>query len=127
MAIQNLFKHKNLRGRLAKWFVTLQYYNVSFEYIPGKKNSAADALSQNITSESKVNIAVGRIHEPTTLDNKLVSTEQSENETWKVIAYLKNPTQNQQPKLPGKYNVIEFQLLNGLLYHSAEITNKDMS
>ncbi len=45
MAIQNLFKHKNLRERLARWFVTLQSYDVTFEYIPGKKNTAADALS----------------------------------------------------------------------------------
>ncbi len=50
-AIQNLFKHKNLRGRLARWFVTLQNYEVNFEYIPGKKNTAADALSRNITSQ----------------------------------------------------------------------------
>ncbi len=33
-----------LRGRLARWFVTLQNYEVNFEYIPGKKNTAADAL-----------------------------------------------------------------------------------
>ncbi len=45
-AIQNLFKHENLRGRLARWFVTLQNYEVNFEYIPGKKNTAADALSR---------------------------------------------------------------------------------
>ncbi len=35
-AIQNLFKHKNLRGRLARWFVTLQNYEINFEYISGK-------------------------------------------------------------------------------------------
>ena len=40
-AIQNLFTHNNFIGRLARWFVTLQNY----EYIPGKKNTAADALS----------------------------------------------------------------------------------
>ncbi len=52
-AIQHLFKHKNLRGRLARWFMTLQNYEVKFEYIPGKKNkknTAADTLSRNITS-----------------------------------------------------------------------------
>ncbi len=54
-AIQNLFKHKNLRGRLVRWFVTLQNYEIEFEYIPGKKNTAADALSRNIVSHGEVN------------------------------------------------------------------------
>ncbi len=38
-----LFKHKILRGRLARWFETLQNYEINFVYIPGKKNTAADA------------------------------------------------------------------------------------
>ncbi len=44
-AIQHLFKYKNLRGRLARWFMTLQNYEVKFEYIPGRKYTAADAIS----------------------------------------------------------------------------------
>ncbi len=47
-AIQNLFKHKDLGGRLERWFVTLQNYEINFEYIPGKKNKTVDALSRNI-------------------------------------------------------------------------------
>ncbi len=124
----NLFKHKNLRGRLARWFVTLQDYDVSFEFIPGKKNSAADALSRNITSESEDNLVVCSVQELLTLNNELISTEQSDDETWKELtAYLKNPTQSQQPKLPGKYNANEFQLINGLLYRNTELNNKEVS
>ncbi len=55
IAIQNLFKNKNLRGRLARWFVTLQNIEINFEHIPGKKNTTADALSRNIVSHGEVN------------------------------------------------------------------------
>ena len=51
-AIHNIFKHKNLRCRLVKRFVILQYYAVTFEYIPDKMNTAADALSRHIQVES---------------------------------------------------------------------------
>ncbi len=71
-AIQNLFKHKNLRGHLARWFVTLQNYEITFEYIPGKKNAAADALSRNIVSHGEVNSVAYSIQELTTLDNELI-------------------------------------------------------
>ncbi len=74
-AIQNLFKHKNL----ARWFVTLQNYEINFEYIPGKKNTAADALSRNIPSQ-KVNSVVRSMQELTALD-----TELREDDTWKQI------------------------------------------
>ncbi len=80
MAIQNLFKQKNLRGRLARWFVTLQNYNVTFEYIPGKKNTAADAPSRNIisgNSENELNSAVCSVQELITLDSDTIAVEQS--------------------------------------------------
>ncbi len=83
--IQNLFKHKNLRGRLARWFVTLHNYEIEFEYIPGKKNTAADALSRNIVSHGEVNSVVCSIQELTTLDNELVNSEQRKDDTWKKI------------------------------------------
>ncbi len=60
-AVQNLFKHKNLRGRLSRWFVTLQNYEINFEYIPGNKNTAADTLSRNILSQ-EVNSVVCSMH-----------------------------------------------------------------
>ncbi len=47
--------------------MTLQNYEIIFEYIPGKKNTAADALSRNILSQEE-NSAVCSMQELTALD-----------------------------------------------------------
>ena len=33
-------------GRLTRWILLLQEYHINWEYIPGKKNTAADILSR---------------------------------------------------------------------------------
>ncbi len=115
-----------------RWFVTLQNYDVTFEYITGKKNIAADALSRNIisgSSENEVNSVVCSVQELITLDSDMIAVEQSKDETWHdLIQYIKNPTQTgQPPKLLGTCKVNEFQLLNGLLYRNTEVVSRGVS
>ncbi len=92
-AIQHLFKHKNLRGRLARWFMTLQNYDVKFEYIPGRKNTAADALSRNIISQIDTSIeTVCNVQELIALNEEEVRNAQMEEEfSGEIIRYLENP------------------------------------
>ncbi len=127
-AIQSLFKHKNLRGRLARWFVTLQNYEISFEYIPGKRNTAADALSRNIASQEEINSVLCTLQELTTLDRELVYSEQREDDNWKqVIERLESNSSSDILKRPRKIKSTEFQMHNGSLHRNAETTRKEVS
>ncbi len=108
--------------------MTLQNYEIEFEYITGKENTAADALSRNIVSQGEVNSVVCSIQELTTLNSDLVYSEQRKDDTWKqIMEHLEGKTQSEAQKLPKKYKLSKFQLHNGLLYRNTEIAGKGAS
>ena len=126
-AIQNLFKYKNLRGRLARWFVTLQNFDVAFEYIPGKRNTAADALSRNIMPTENEETVLCNIIELTQLDENQIMEEQRRDEVWKeVIDYLENPSSRDR-ELPRKIKIDEYTMRDRLLYRHTELKGKEVS
>ena len=45
-SISFLQRCKLSHGRVTRWILTLQEYNITWEYISGKKNTVADALSR---------------------------------------------------------------------------------
>lgn len=44
-SVVELFKYRNNRGKLARWYHTLQDFTPAFDYLEGKTNTEADALS----------------------------------------------------------------------------------
>lgn len=133
MAIQNLFKHKNLRNRLARWFSILQNYDVKFKYIKGNKNTVADALSRNIPTKISEETVICSIQELVALNHEELLEEQYKDEKFHdIIEYLRDTENNDPPPINIRHGkasceITHFSLVNDLLYHTSSPQSKEVN
>ena len=120
----HLRKMKNPKGKFARWISELEEYRYTVEYIPGKQNVKADALSRN---ENAIDSPLS----DTEFEDKIYSVEilvddnfenQLKNEQLKdpVMCEVRKEVENGNKITEGKFKRINKQLRieNGLLTKS---------
>ncbi len=106
------FHGKNLTGRLARRYLTIQQFEPTYKYLPGKANTVADALTRNIpvsAGNEIPNFSLSELH-----------SAQRQDPIWsKVIYALESGDDSTLPHMPVPLS--SFTLKEDVLYRMGTV------
>ncbi|GFW47434.1 hypothetical protein TNCV_4537241 [Trichonephila clavipes] len=91
-----LMKLKSPTGRLARWALQLQSFNLNMEYIPGKSNVVTDMLSRPACHEENelCEVCTVAIDVPSRSPKEIRDEQMKDEELVKIISCLEDPDKN---------------------------------
>ncbi len=99
--VTELFKGRNLTGRLARWYLTIQEFGPTYKYLTGRANVVADSHSRNVPVGSVANM-LSQIENFTLQD---LAEAQRQHDVWsKVIFALESGGAASLPPLPVSFS-----------------------
>ena len=112
-ALTEIFKNPNHSARRARWFVTIMDYNVTFKYIPGKKNVVADCLSRYDLDENNLETLVCSVTNNPSISEDIIEIHQTADATLRKI----KEELGKEIRLEKieSYHLCDFEILNGLV------------
>ena len=119
-AVTELFKGNSLTGKFARWQLTVQEFNPSFSYIPGKSNTVADALSRNV---AHVSLLTDTQSLPTLEEIK--THQRTDPFCSSLIYFLESGDASNLPKM--NMSPLSFTLKEDVLYKSENVPSDDES
>ena len=117
-AVTQLFKAKNLSGRLARWFLTVEEFQPTIKYLPGRANHVADALSRNVAIATVTNVQNFSLQD--------LATAQLADPLWSSVIYaLESGDDSQCPQLPVP--LTQFDIYNDVLCRNVLVHDKNVT
>lgn len=125
-ALKWLMSIKSLTGRLARWAFQLQPYNLTVEYIPGKKNIVANNLSRPTGSETSEtqSINIVSVDMPRRTGAEIRQEQLKDESIKKIIEALEQVDQNEDAIYWSNKGYL---LNNGMVYRYLQGSESDIA